>query len=193
MKTVMYQNVEVLSKCFKWFLKRRLQFVLVLCLASCSVHNQISREEYKSIPKDFSGKFYDQLDTIVAQYDNRIYTKSFMKGLANIDNINYSKPIEIDIKEKEMYLSFEDLHAKRFVLKFYGKRHKNKFVFYTNYKTVSFPILFINKSVNRYSVFLPTEREIIFEEHYVNEGMFLFLGAGNSSQYDNKFKLLPNE
>lgn len=193
MKTVINQNVGVLSKCLHWFLKLRLQFVLFVGLASCTVHNHVSREEYKSIPKDFSGKFYDQLDSVVAQYDNKIYTQSFMKQLANVDNINYSKPIQIDIKEKELYLSFEDVHAKQFVLKFYGKRYKNKFVFYTNYETVSFPILFITKRVTKYSVFLPTDREIIFEDSYTNEGMLLFFGAGNSSKSDNKFKLLPNE
>ncbi|RZK10926.1 MAG: hypothetical protein EOO46_08760 [Flavobacterium sp.] len=193
MKTVMYQNDGMLSKCLHWFLKLRLQFVLLLCLASCTVHNHISREEYESIPKDFSGKFYDQLDTIVAQYDNSIHTRSFMKGLSNIDNINYSKPIKIEIKQNEMYLSFEDTNAKQFVLKFYGKRHKNKFVFYTNYETVSFPILFISKNVNKYSVFMPTEKEIMFEDSSTNEGMFLFFGAGGSYKSDNKFKLIENE
>ena len=193
MKRIHYENFESLRKCFNWFLKRKLQFALVLFFASCTVHNHVSRDEYKSIPKDFSGKFYDKLDSIVAQYDNKIYTQSFMKQLANVDNINYSKPIQIDIKEKELYLSFEDVHAKQFVLKFYGKRYKNKFVFYTNYETVSFPILFITKRVTKYSVFMPTDREIIFEDSYTNEGMLLFFGAGNSSKSDNKFKLLPNE
>ncbi|WP_026704058.1 hypothetical protein [Flavobacterium soli] len=193
MKRILYENFESLSQFLNWCLKRKWQFAVVLCFASCTVHNHVSREDYKSIPSDFSGKFYDQLDTIVAQYNNRIYTKSFMKELANIDNINYSKPIKIDIKEKELYLSFEDVHAKQYVLKFYGKRHKSKFVFYTNYQTISFPIVFITKSVTKYSVFMPTDNEIMFEDSYVSEGMLLFFGAGSSSKSDNKFKLLQNE
>jgi hypothetical protein len=165
-------------------------FAVLLCFASCRIHNQVSREEYKSIPIDFSGKFYDQLDTIVGQYDNRIYTKSFMKQLVNIENINYSKPIKIDIKEKEMYLSFEDVHAKQFVLKFYGNRKKNKFVFYTNYETISFPILFITKEMDKYAIYLSDYNEVIFNNHSVNEGMLLIIGGGNSSKRDYKFKLL---
>lgn len=193
MKRIIYENVESLSKCFNWFSRRKLQFVLMLGLASCTVQNHVSREDFKSIPKDFSGRFYDKLDTIATQYDNRTYTKSLMKQLANIEDINYSKPIKIEIREKELYLSFEDVHAKHYVLKFYGKRHKNKFVFYTNYETISFPIVFITKNVTKYSVFMPTENEIMFEDSHTNEGMVLLFGAGNSHKSDNKFKLLPNE
>jgi hypothetical protein len=165
----------------------------VLCFASCTVHNYISRENFKRISSNFSGKFYDHLDTIVAQYDNRIYTKSFMKQLTNVENINYLKPIQIDIKDKELFLSFEDIHKNQYVLKFYGKRSKSKFVFYTNYETISFPIVFITKNVTKYSVFMPTEKEIMFEDSHTNEGMFLLFGAENSSKSDYKFKLLKNE
>lgn len=193
MKKIIYKNFETFLMFVSWFLKRKIQAVFLLCFASCTVHNYISREDFRRIPNHFSGKFYDHLDTIVSQYDNRIYTKSFMKQLTNIENIKYSKPIKIDIKEQELYLSFEDTHAKHYVLKFYGKRHKHKFVFYTNYETISFPIVFITKNVTKYSVFMPTEKEIMFEDSHTNEGMLLLFGAGNSHKSDNKFKLIENE
>jgi len=165
---------------------------VLLCIA-CSVQNQVNRDDYKVIPKNFSGSFFDRLDTLQVQYSDKIFTTSFMKQISNIDNIQYSKPIQIHIKDTELFLSYEDIHAKHYVLKFYGKRYKNKFVFYTNYQTVSFPIIFITKEMTRYSIYLPNEKEIVFEEHNVNEGMLLIFGAGNSHKSDNKFKLLPNE
>ena len=161
-----------------------------LLFASCTIQNQISREECTSISKDFSGKFYDQVDTIKNQYDNRIYTRSFIKQLLNIETINYSKPIKVEIKQKEMYLTFEDVNAKQFVLKFYGNRKKNRFVFHTNYETISFPVVFITKQMDKYSIYLTENKEIIFNNHSVNEGMLLFIGGGHSSKRDYKFKLL---
>jgi len=192
MKTII-ENFDSFQKCIGNSLKRNWPFLFVFCIASCTVHNQINREDFKNIPKNFSGKFYDQLDTVHVQYDNKIFTRSLMKQISNVDNINFSKPIQIDIENKELFLSFEDTRAKRYVLKFYGKHYKNKFVFHTNYETVSFPIVFVTKSMTKYSIYLPSEKEIVFEEHNVNEGMLLLFGAGNSHKSDNKFKLLPNE
>lgn len=187
------QNFDSFQKCICDFLKRIWFILFLFCIASCTVQNHISREDYNSIPKEFSGKFYDKLDTVKVEYDARIFTKSFMKELSNVENINYSKPIQIDIKDSELFLSFEDNNEKKYVLKFYGKRYKHKFVFYINYETVSFPILFIKKEMTKYYVYLPNDKEIIFEKHNVNEGMLLIFGAGNSHKSDNKFKLLPNE
>ena len=189
------KNINEKSQ-FVLFLKLLMMTIwlgIPVLLVSCSVHNQVNKEDFRDIPKNFTGKFYDQLDTLQLQYDQRVYTTSFMKQLTSVENINYSKPIKIDIKEKELYLSFEDAYTKQYVLKFYGKRHKHKFVFYTNYETISFPIVFITKNVTRYSVFMPTEEEIMFENSYTNEGMFLIVGAGNSHKSDYKFKLLKNE
>lgn len=174
-------------------LKRNWPVLFVFCIASCTIQNTINRDGYKSIPPKFSGKFYDQLDTLRVQYDNRISTSSLLKRISNIGNVDYSKPIQIDIKDKELFLSYSDASAKRHVLKFYGKRYKNKFVFYTNYETISFPIIFISKEMTKYSIYLPSDREIIFEMHSVNEAALLFFGGDNSHKSDNKFKLLPNE
>ena len=160
---------------------------------ACSIQNTVNRDDCKVIPKNFSANFYDKLDTLQNNYDNRISTTSLIKRMANIDNVQYSKPIQVHIKDKELFLNFEDIYAKRHVLKFHGKRYKSKFIFYTNYKTVSFPIIFMTKEVTKYIVYLPNDAEIIFEKHNVNEGMLLLFGAGNSYKSDNKFKLLPNE
>lgn len=174
-------------------LKQNWPILFVFCITSCTIQNQINREGYKSIPPKFSGKFYDQLDTLRIQYDNRIFTSSLLKKMSNIDNVDYSKPIQIDIKDKELFLSYSDARSKRYVLKFYGKRYKNKFVFYTNYETISFPIIFISKEMTKYSIYLPSDKEIIFEMHSVNEAALLFFGGDSSHRSDNKFKLLPNE
>lgn len=174
-------------------LKQNWPILFVFCITSCTIQNTINREGYKSIPSKFSGKFYDQLDTLQVRYDNRISTSSLIKRISNIDNVDYSKPIQIEIKDKELFLSYDDARAKRHVLKFYGKRYKNKFVFYTNYETISFPIIFISKEMTKYSIYLPSDKEIIFEMYSVNEAALLFFGGDTSHRSDNKFKLLPNE
>lgn len=174
-------------------LKQNWPVLFVFCITSCTIQNKINRDGYKSIPSKFSGKFYDQLDTLRVQYDNRIFTSSLMKKISNITNVDYSKPIQIDIKDRELFFTYDDAQAKRHVLKFYGKRYKNRFVFYTNYETISFPVIFISKDMTKYSVYLPTDKEIIFEMHSVNEAAVLFFGGESSHKSDNKFKLLPNE
>ena len=161
--------------------------------SACSIQNVVSRDDYKTVPENFSGSFSDKLDTLQNNYNNQISTTSLMKRIANIENVQYSKPIRVEVKSDELFISFEDIYEKRHVLRFYGKRNKHRFIFYTNYETVSFPIIFITKEMTKYSIYLPDENEIIFEKHTVNEGMLLLFGAGNSFKTDNKFKLLPNE
>lgn len=173
--------------------KTRWYVVFAFTLLSCSVQNQINKDDFHAIPKNFSASFYDVLDTLDNQYNNKIYTRSLMKGFTKGNNIDYANPIKIKIEDKELLLQFEDANKKQHVLKFFGQRQKKRFVFYTNYQTVSFPILFIQKEMTKYSVYLSDTNEIIFEEHQVNEGMFLLFGAGNSSKSDYKFKLLKNE
>ena len=185
---------KMISKNGKPFRFFKSAWLLVLfATASCSVQNQISKDDFETIPKNFSGSFYDKLDTLQYGYDHKIYTKSLVKDFAQMNNINYSKPVQVKINDKELFLNFEDVNKKQHVLKFYGKRHQKKFVFYTNYETVSFPILFIKKEMTKFSVYLPNNGEILFENHQVNEGMVLLFGAGNDSKSIYKFKLLNNE
>ncbi len=175
------------------YIIRNWQYVIILLLASCSVQNQINKDDYKRIPKRFSASFYDKLDSIKNQYDNRVYTKSFIRDFTNIDNIDYSKPIQIDIINKDLFLKFEDVDKKQYEIKFYGNQYNKKFVFYTNYETITFPILFIRKDMTKYSIYLPNSNEISIQKNNVSEGMLLFIGGGSSSESNYKFKLLKNE
>ncbi len=193
MKKMISENFQSFRHIVFRFFKTKWQIVFVFAMASCSVQNQINKDDFDKIPKSFSVSFYDKPDTIAYQYDNRIYTRSLVKDFAKVDNIDYSKPIQLTLNEKELFLKFEDTNKKQHVLKFYGKRHNKRFVFYTNYETVSFPILFIKKEMSKYSIYLPNDNEVIFENHHVNEGMFLLFGAGHSSKSDYKFKLLKDE
>lgn len=193
MKKIISENFQSVREIVFRFFKTKWQIVFVLGLASCSVQNQIDKDDFYKIPKIFSGSFYDKLDTLPNQYDNRIFTRSLIKDFANIENVNYSKPVQFTINKNEFFLNFEDTNEKQHVLKFYGKRYKKRFVFYTNYETVSFPILFISKDVTKYTIYLPDDKAIIFSNYNVNEGMFLFLGGGHSSKIDYKFKLQNNE
>ena len=193
MKKAINDFSNSLRSIFNWLIRKKWQFVFVLSFTSCSVDNQINKDDYLAVSKGFSGSFYDKLDTLSAQYDGSIYTRSLMKGFTEVDNINYAKPIQISINKTELYLSFEDINKKQYVLKFYGKRRKKRFVFYTNYKTVSFPILFISKEVEKFEINFPNENEIVFENKSESQGMFLIFGAGISSKSDYKFKLIRNE
>lgn len=182
-----------MKKTIDFFLGNKwLCLFLILCTA-CSVQNQIDRDDFNRIPKDFTAGFYDQPDTIINPYDNQIRVRSLVKDLAEVNNINYSKPIQITVQQNKLYLKFEDTNKKEYVLQFYGEKRLKKFVFYTNYKTVSFPILFVTKEMTKYTVYLSKKEELIFENHNVNEGMLLLFGAGSSSSRDYKFKLLKNE
>ena len=175
------------------FLKRTWPIAALLFMTSCTVENQINKQNFNRIPEHFSARFYDKLDTLDYHYNNRIYTRSLMKDFSNLTTINYAKPIQIDINHKELFLSFEDVNGKQYVLEFYGKRQKNRFIFYTNYETVSFPIIFIKKEMTKYAVYVADENEIIFEQHNVNEDMFFLFGGGSASELNYKFKLLTNE
>ncbi|AWI24632.1 hypothetical protein HYN49_01290 [Flavobacterium pallidum] len=167
--------------------------VLLYTVTSCSVQNHLNKDDFKRMPEGFSAKFYDKLDTLHYNYDNRVYTRSLLKDFSGLDNINYAQPVVITVKGDALFLDFVDTFQKKHVLKFYGKRYKSKFVFYTSYETVSFPVLFIQKDMTRFTVYLPDAHEILFEKHDVSEGMFLLFGAGNSSKSDYKFKLLTHE
>ena len=168
-------------------------FILLTLISSCSVQNEISKDAFKSIPTNFSASFYDKPDTIRVHYDNSIRVRSLVKDFTDMGDIDFSKPVQMNIKKNELFLKFEDNNKKEYVLKFYGKRYKRKFVFYTNYETVSFPVVFMRKEMTKYSVFMPDNQSVVFVNSNVNEGMFLFFGAGSSLGYDYKFKLLKNE
>ncbi len=175
------------------YCKSKWYFLLVFMMLSCTVQNHINKEDCKPIPENLSLRFYDDLDSIVSQYDGTIRTKSFVKDFSNLNTINFSKPITLEILDNKLFLKFFDNNNTEYVIQFYGKRYKKKFVFYTNYETISFPVLFISKQMTKYSVYLSGRNEIIFENNTVNEGMLLFFGAGNSSKLNYKFKILKNE
>ena len=189
-------QVENLKANFKKrlkFFETTWPFLLLILLTSCSVQNEISKDDFNRIPKDFSAHFYDQPDTIKVAYDNSIRVRSLVKDFTDLNNIDYAKPIKIDVRQKELYLKFVDTNQEEHVLQFYGEKRKKKFVFYTNYETITFPIVFMRKEMVKYSVYLSNNNDVIFENYNVNEGMFLLFGAGNSWQRDYKFKLLKNE
>lgn len=201
MKRTIKQNLESFnklellrySKIINVYLKRQSKFLIIFLITSCSVQNEVNKDDYRQINNSFSAKFYDKLDTVNVKYDNSFFTRSFIKEFTNNDNVDYLKPIKIEIIGDIMYLQFSDKTNKDFVLKFFGKCSKKKFVFYTNYETITFPILFMTKEMSKYSIFLSDENEIIFKNHNVNEGMVLLFGAGTTSNKDYKFKLIKNE
>ena len=187
------KDLKKYSKTVNQYFRKKWGYICVLLITSCSVQDQISRDDNKCIPENFSAAFNDKLDTIRSQYNNQIFTRSLMKDFANVDTIDYSIPIQIRIINDKLYLKFVDTNKKEVVLKYYGKLHKKRFVFYTNYKTISFPIVLITKEMEKYSIYLSNKNEIIFDNYNVNEGMFLIIGAGNSSGFNYKFKILENE
>ncbi len=178
----------------KTFLLSKIIFVLLFyLLVSCSVQNEISKDDFRTISRNTSVLFYDKVDSIKVNYDNQVLTSSFLKDFTEMNRVNYSKPIQLDFKKNQLFLKFEDTSKKKYVLIFYGKLYKKKFVFYTNYETISFPILFITKNVTRYSIYLPSTNDILIKKTNVNEGMLLLFGAGNTSSNSYKFKILKNE
>lgn len=183
------KHAQLLSRVFK----KKGFYSLLILFASCSVQNEISKDDFNRVPKQFSARFYDKLDTIKYQNDTQFFTRSLLKYFSKREDINYSIPIELIIKNNKLFLKFETTNKKQFVLQFFGKHQRRKFVFYTNYETVTFPILFVSKQMSKYTIYLPNTDELIFENQNVNEGMFLFFGAGNSSEFGYKYKLLKNE
>lgn len=187
------KDLKRYSKVINQYFKRKFRFIFLLVFASCALQNQINKDEYKKFPKQMNVKFYDKLDSIFTQYDNRLVTRSFIKDFSDKENIDYSKPVELTISKDVMFLKFEDTLKRQYVLKFYGKLHKKKFIFYTNYETISFPILFMTKQMTKYAVYWPNDNEIIFEEQNRSAGMLLFFGDSRSSQFNYKFKILKDE
>ncbi|MFY8186766.1 MAG: hypothetical protein ACOVLC_02290 [Flavobacterium sp.] len=192
-KQQIYFNQRKRSGTFKIRWQLIMLTVFTVHFVSCSVHNQTNKDDYYAIPNKFSAKFYDRLDTIPNHYSNIVITRSLVKELTGNEIIDYSKPIQININNDELYLSFHNIFGNKYVFNFHGKLRKNKFVFYTNYETISFPIIFITKKATRYSIFIRNNKEITFENYHTSEGMVLMFGAGNSSESYYKFKLLPNE
>jgi hypothetical protein len=178
---------------WKLFFKKNWIYLFLMVFTSCSVQNGINKDDYQRIPKQFSARFYDKVDTIRYENNMRFFTKGFLKDLSDVDAINYSEPIQIEITEDKLFLKFKTTDQQQYVLQFYGKLYRKKFVFYTNYKTITFPLLFISKEMSRYSIYLPSNDELLVENDDVNEGMVLFLGAGHTSGSNYKFKLLKNE
>jgi hypothetical protein len=79
---------------------------------------------------------------------------------------------------------------KEFVLQFHGKLHRKKFVFYTNYETINFPVLLMKKQMERYKIHISENNELVIQKFNVSEGMFLLFGAGTSNENIYKFKIL---
>ncbi|OYU80434.1 MAG: hypothetical protein CFE23_09260 [Flavobacterium sp. BFFFF1] len=193
MKKETYEHRGPSSQTLFGIVRRMAYLALLVSMISCSVQNQIDKSDFKRMPEHFSVSFYDKLDTLDYHYNNRIYTRSFVKDFVGLENIDFSKPIRATMNDNELFLDFEDTDKKQHVLKFYGQRRRNRFVFYTSYETVSFPVLFIKKDMTKFTVYLPNNNEILFQKHEVGEGMFLFFGGGSASKSDYKFKLLRDE
>lgn len=173
-----------------YFRRKKVFSLMALTSISCSVQNNIDTDNFKQLKPDFNLSFYDKLDTIRNQYDASISTRSFVKLFTDKNDVDYSKPVNIKMTENKMYLCFSDVQKKEFVLQFYGKLHKKKFVFYTNYKTINFPVLLLIKQMERYKIQLSENNELLIEKYNVNEGMMLCFGAGNSYENLYRFKIL---
>lgn len=187
------KDLRQYSRIVNQYFKRKCRFVFVFFLVSCSVQNQINKEEFKRVPKEMSVRFYDKLDTIQHQYGNQSFTRSFINEFSDKKNIDYSEPIELKIQKDNLYIKFQDTLKKQFVIKVSGKRKRKRFVFFLNYETVSFPVIFISKQMIKYSIEFPNDDKVLFRRNYTNEGMLLFLGGGSSSQQEYIFKIIKDE
>ena len=187
------KDLKKYSRVVNRYFKRKFRFVFVLFLASCSVQNQINKEEFKKTPKKLSVRFYDKLDTIQHQYGNQFFTKSLINEFTDKKNIDYTKPIELKLQKDDLYITFQDVLRNQFVIKINGKRYRNRFVFYTNYETISFPVILISKQMTKYSIEFPNNETVLFKRNYTSEGMFLLFGAGSSSEKEYIFKIIKDE
>ncbi|MES2544926.1 MAG: hypothetical protein V4548_08570 [Bacteroidota bacterium] len=187
------KDLKQYSNILNRYLKKTWQFGFVVLITSCSVQNQISKDDFKVVPKNLSVKFYDKLDTLKNNYNNDVFTRSLIKDFAKIESIDYSKPIQLIIKKNELFLKFNDTYKKQYVLKFFGKRFRRKFVFYTNYETVTFPMVFMKKDMTKYSIYYTNNNEIIIEKNDLSEVVLLIFGAGHSLEKNYKFKIIKNE
>lgn len=165
-------------------------FFVLLTTISCSVQNEIDKDDFKQLKPDFNVSFYDKLDTIRSEHTPGFFTKSFMKLFTDEIDVDYAKPISLKLEKDKMYLSFSDLNKKEFVLQFDGKLHKKKFVFYTNYKTINFPLLLVTKEMKRYEIYISENTDLLVEKYAVSEGMMLCFGAGHSYKNIYRFKIL---
>jgi hypothetical protein len=187
------QDLKKYSKVVNRYFKRKWRFVFLFFLASCSVQNQINKDDFKRMPKTMSIRFYDKLDTIQHHYGNQYFSRSLINEFSDKKNIDYAEPLELKIEKNELYITFQDVLKKQFVIKVSGKHHKKRFVFYTNYETISFPILFISKQMTKYTVEIPNNETVLFKRSYTSEGMLLLFGAGDSSEQEYIFKIIKDE
>lgn len=172
----------------KYFRNRKIILLgLSFVALSCSVQNDWNCDNFRKMPENFETNFYDKLDTI-AHYNSRVITRSFITQFVENDKVDYSKPIALKINKNKLYIRFTDKNKKDFVLQFFGKLHQKKFVFYTNYETINFPVLLMKKQMERYKIHVLNNNEIVIEKYNVSEGMFLLFGAGSSSENVYKFK-----
>ena len=187
------KDLKQYSRIINQYFKRKWRFVFVFALVSCSVQNQIEKADFKKIPRKMTVRFYDKLDTIQHQYGNQSFTRSFINEFTDKKNIDFSVPIELQLQKNDLYIKFQDDFKKQFVIKVSGKRKRKRFVFYLNYETVSFPIIFISKQMIRYTIEFPTNDSILISRSYTNEGMLLFLGGGSSYKNEYIFKIIKDE
>lgn len=167
--------------------------LVLLTSISCSVQNQWNIDNVKQLEPNLQVQFYDKLDTIPSQNDLRVFTTSFIKTFTDNEEVDYSKPISLKLENDKMFLQFSDKKKKEFVLQFYGKLRKRKFVFYTNYKTITFPGLLMSKQMEMFEIYVSESNDLVFQNYHTNEGMCLFLGAGNSYKNVYRFNIIKNE
>jgi hypothetical protein len=187
------KDLKRYSRIVNRYFKRKFRFVFVLFLISCSVQDAINKEEFEKIPKSMSVRFYDKLDTIQHQYGNQFFTRSFVNEFTDKKNIDYSEPIELKLQKDHLFIKFQDTLKKQFVIKVSGKRYRKRFVFYTNYQTVSFPVIFISKQMTKFVLEFPNDDSVLVKRADTNEGMALFFGAGSSSENEYIFKIIKDE
>ena len=187
------KDLKRYSRTVNRYFKRKFRFVFVFFLVSCSVQDAINKEEFEKIPKSMSVRFYDKLDTIQHQYGNQFFTRSFVNEFTDKKNIDYGEPIELKLQKDDLYIKFQDTLKKQFVIKVSGKRYRKRFVFYTNYETVSFPVIFISKQMTKFVLEFSNDDSILVKRADTNEGMAFFFGAGSSSENKYIFKIIKDE
>lgn len=187
------KDLKQYSRIVNQYFKRKWRFIFVFFLVSCGVQDVVNKDGFKRIPKATTIRFHDKLDTIQHQYGNQIFTRSFINEFSDKKNIDFSEPIELKLHKNDLYIKFQDALNKQFVIKVSGQRKRKRFVFYLNYETVSFPVIFISKQMIRYTIEFPNNDEVMIRRSSTNEGMLLFLGGGSSSENEFIFKILKDE
>lgn len=187
------KDLKRYAKIVNTYFRRKWGFIFLTFFAACSVQNEINRDDFKKMPKTMSIRFYDKLDTIQHHFGNQYFSRSLINEFSDKKNIDYAEPLELKIDHNDLYIKFQDTLKKQFVIKVSGKHYKNRFVFYTNYETISFPILFITKQMTKYTVEIPNNETVLFKRSYTSEGMALLFGAGHSSENEYIFKIIKDE